>query len=68
MTHIDSWQCDVCKKVFSSYENDPLYQNPGNAYIKLDTVNQSLPSILYNFEDVCMDCRKKIVDALESVI
>ena len=66
--NISAWQCDICKNVFHEIENDPLFKNPGSIYIKFDDVNMYFPEYEVKLKTVCLDCRKKLLAAIDEIV
>ena len=57
MAQIDKWKCDICGNTFE--KDDPGYKNRESLIINI-SMGQFEGNKLIYYEDVCLNCRKKI--------
>ena len=65
MTKIDSWQCELCKKIFNSMEFG--YSNPSSVEVYISSPNMYVTEVKIKMADVCLDCRNKISKKINEI-
>jgi len=65
MTKIDSWQCELCKKIFNNTEFG--YSTPSSVDIYISSPSMYFAEVEIKMADVCLDCRNKISKKINEI-
>jgi hypothetical protein len=66
MTKIDTWMCDICKQTF--HNNNAGYGANVGFQINIPSGFSLEGETEFKFVDTCLDCRVKLIIAIEKLI
>ena len=64
MTQLRAWKCDICGKEFIERSDDSISLNYGDFKFEFGTVSMFIPSVKKDYDTICLDCRKNMLESI----